>query len=992
MNHRFVPIVIFVAALSCSKRAQRADSDLTESKSPPAVQRPTHEDPGPMFERKTGAIAASELSPIDAKAVGYQTDGEHVIVAIGFGSQRFRVDPVDASMTVEAGDAYGVAFPWRAAPDDAGQAEEGMIVRIASPKLPERFGIRVATRSPNTRYGTLIEGGTVQSIRVSTATAKPSKSLRSQLWSSAADWFMVRRGAFARFAEARSRALETASTDRSRRGRQPRSELHRMMDLYTGWTSVEEALQADRGLFLRAQDTSQRSVDIAQVPRLQVPTHPWDSMIAETGVEPSFSPIASYVPADMSYLYFRDLRTFVRLIKDVTQWASPLAQLVEKRASSSHFLSRYEEQLVIERSGLAETLGHVAAKEVAIVTSDPFLREGTDVSFLFHVNNRAALVGALGAFQARAQARHPTMKRAVSKIGGLDVERTFTPDGTINQYRAEFGDVLVISNSAQAIARIHDAHRGAVPRLSEQGDFRYMRARYPWSKDDSDAGFVFFSDAFVARTVSPEVKILEARRMAARADLLAINHAALLRGWIDGVPTASIDDLVSTGFLSADERKHPDGAAVTYRRSTGASSSWGQVRRLTPIRDLAISKVTQAEADAYEQFRQTYQQYWRRYIDPIGAEIRVTDGRVAVDARMLPLVEATEYDDLAREVGSQKVVVDAPGPGVQWTIAIGKDARLRKELERIAQSSIGQATIGLSWLGEWAAIGFADRGALWDLGLRTGMIPTLTQQSRDGIPGLDVLPRVPLYAAVHVANGVGLAAVLSAIKVWINDTAPGLVTWGPGEPYREVPIIEVGEARPQESFVGGLTLSYATVKDVFVVSPDRATLLGQIDRYLDGESPTVPTGPPQERAPNDAQTFLQLDPQPDGWLTRVLQGLAEHVGVDTSDDLVADAEVLRRGLVLGKDIDPTQFRALGVAHVGAEPQSMHGGTFRMHDGFLTHSIYGDPVRPSLPAVPVGGSGLSELLSNLERARFALEFDGEGEHRGLHTQFEWTLRD
>ena len=41
--------------------------------------------------------------------------------------------------------------------------------------------------------------------------------------------------------------------------------------------------------------------------------------------------------------------------------------------------------------------------------------------------------------------------------------------------------------------------------------------------------------------------------------------------------------------------------------------------------DLNLEKVTPEEQGAYQRFADTYQTYWRGFIDPIGVQLTVTD-------------------------------------------------------------------------------------------------------------------------------------------------------------------------------------------------------------------------------------------------------------------------------------------------------------------------------------------------------------------------------
>lgn len=993
MNHRIILAALIVALASCSGKKERPDDTLVEA-TPEAEPEPTfeHPDPGPILQRTSGAIEPRRQPPASATVDAVQRTRHASFV-------RFRADStigIASQITefrVAADDVHGVAV--RLIPVSKGDA---VVVRFAAAEPPASFTVSWS-QTPTVGQNA---AGAIGRFDVSLPDdVEADGTLEEAFWRSAsADFAPGRRGEpFFEFASNRLNLLRT-DPDGTAIRRRSRTEVERLMDLYSGMSSVDEALQADRGLRLRGA-RAERTIPIGEVEGVGVAPHPWKEMIADLETKPVIEPLASVVPADMAYVHFDDLRTFVRLVSDLSEWASPFAQWVESRPGASHFLSRYEHQLVVERSGMAETLGHVAVKEMAIVTGDPFVREGTDVSMLFRVKNRTALLAALEGFEANARRRRPDLKQTTWKEGEFEVERIFTPDLEVNQHRVEIDDVIVISNSAGAVRHLLAARdqTSPMPTLADVGDFRYMRARYPWG-DDAEDGFVFLGDAFVARAVSPALKILESRRVAARADLQAVNHGALLFGWMEGRRPTGAKELGESRYLDADEFAHADGSAITFESDRGARSALGSVRQLTPIRDLKIEKITEAERDAYARFRRTYQDYWRRYIDPIAARISRTDdgSEIAIDARMLPLIDATEYDELLEVVGRQKVLRPDIDAGAQWTFAVGKDAKLREMLDGMARSTLSQS-VGVGWLGQWVMAGVADRSGLWDLSLLTGQVP----QAETGLTPAwrrvtdaqrQALGNFPIYVGAHVTNKVGLAAVLTGLKKWVEDAAPGMVSWGQTEPYRDVPIVTIrgtDSATPRD-MPGALALHYTTVADVFIASLDRATLELLIDRVLAGKSARPATGPPSDVAPVDAQTFVDVRPGEGGWLAKSLIGLAERGVIQNHQRSLAAWRVLRRGLP-GAKLDEPGTRRLGLAYLGYEPRNPNGGAFQTtDDGRVTHSLYGDAVAPKFPEIPVEGSPITRVFGRLDRLAMSLDFEREGDHRALRSALQWSWKD
>lgn len=974
-----------VALGSCGpKNKTPAAKTLTEGKAEaPATFE--HPDPGPTLQRVSGRLEALDKGPTQVASIFVSRGKDRSFVVLPdphvTGSR-----PDLVNYTVDGAGTYGVAFPWISGE----QREPGVIVKFVG-EVPERFSVHYELATED--YRTVVQG----QVGRYEATIPPATPARAELGDeftrSAAEYMTNRTYGpyslpFYSFATQRLRQMTSAAAAPTQQGR---SDIFRTMELYSGMSSVNEALQHDRGLFVRSASTLEaRTVPIDSIAGVELAAHPWERMIADLGKTPSVEPLASVIPADMAYIHFGDLRTFVKLVGDLDDWVSPVAQAFESRPGPSHFMSAYERQLVVERTGLAETLGHVAVAGVAIVTSDPFVREGTDVSMVFKVKNRSALVAALAGFEASAKKRRSDISESTWDLGGTKVRRLSTPDEEINQHRAEWGDVLVISNSEGAVRHLHAAFEQKVPTLADALDFRYMRARYPYDPKAED-GFVFFGDTFVARAIGPEVKILESRRMQAHGDIMAVNNAALLYGWLEGKRPADGRAIIDAGYLRKEELQHADGTKITFDPATGARSEVGTPTFLRPIRDLKIDQVTVEEQQAYEQFRGTYQSYWRGYIDPIAVRInRLDDGKtLAFDARMLPLIDNSEYDRMIEQVGRSRIAPPVVQGGIQWTFAVGADSKLRKELDFMTKSMVAGQNVGLGWLGDWVMVGLADRSGVWDLALATDQVPSLEPASEDrsGLLRQDFAGRIPVYAGAHVANGMGLAALLSAGKKWAADAAPGLVSWEQGEPYRDIPVIRIAEGPQGGGVAMGINIHYAIAENVFLIALDRPTLEMQIDAALAGRfAKTAPS------AGEDAsQTFIDYSANGGGYLEKTVLGLLEREIVASHPRSAEAFYILHRGLPETK-LDQAHARSLGLGYLGFEPRNANGGSFSItSDGRVTHSTYGERTSPVLPELPVEGSTVARVVQGLERLSMNLAFDGEGDHRGLHSRITWQWK-
>jgi len=953
---------------------------------------PKGADPGPSLQVKPGAVEPAQKPPLEltAEADG-PADGHYILRAdlpeeLGAG-----VLPWDVRVE---GPRHGLACA-------SGRV---LWIRLVGAE-PPAGAVVVAIR--DLREGSYRAGpqpAALQSVRVGVPNAPREagldgvelrrgffEALAGQFERTSRGW-PPRQDSFAAFAAGRARLLAGRAEDHLQPlpSRQARTELGEAMSLYTGMSSVHEALQADRGLLLRSPGREARTLPAAELTGVALAAHPWEEMLTKLGRKPSIEPLAARVPQDVLYAHFNDVRTFVQLVGEIDELGTPLAQIFENQPGDQGIGARYEEELMVERLGLAEKLGHLAASSLAVVAGDPFLREGTDLAVLFQVRERTTLLAALELYEARAKARHPDLAFEQLELAGVPVRLASTPDGSVRQYRAEQGGVLILSNSRAGLEAILRVGQQQLPSLAQSGDFRYMRALYPASEDPQE-GFLFLPDAFVAKAVGPRTKILAARRLAAQADLLALGYAALLHGWLEGKRPASADELLQAGLLTPADLVDEDGRPLAFDPVRGASSAfWGRAHAMRPLADVELDKVSPDERQAYERFRDTYQSYWRRYIDPVAARLRWVDGGASLEAdvRILPILENSDYDELLERAGQKTVAAPRLRGAVQWTFAVGEQAGLRRELDQLGQMVLpGQGAL-LGWLGDWVMVGLLDTSGLWDAAVLADTIPTAAGEAAEQEKTLwKILPRIPAYAGTHVRNKLALAAVLTALKQKADQAAPGMVRWETGPSYRGVPIVEISASEDKQAGPRSV-LQYATVEDVFVITLGRDTMEALIDARLDGALPVSAQG----AGAGDGQALLgAVTLGPDSWLSRVGLGLMESGVRAANAQAFRWLETLSRGLV-GLPGDGAGLRQAALGYLGFEPVCPNGGAFRgLAPGQVEHPVYGTPARPLYPELPLQDTPARRVLRSLAALEMSLAFEGEGDTRGLHARFALRRR-
>ncbi len=754
------------------------------------------------------------------------------------------------------------------------------------------------------------------------------------------------------------------------------------MDTTTGALSIQEALQMDRPLLL-SLGHEKPAVPLAKLAPPRSAAHPWSDLLGSLGKPVPAEPLAASVPAEFYYLRAADLDVFFKLSDQVDAWATPLVRVLDRHAEQHDLAARYETQLGLARTALARALGKEVVGQVALTGSDPYLREGSDVSVIFQVRQRSLFeVGLAGTLEARA-AEHGGVTRTTTTYDGTDIRSALSKDGAVRQQRATAGDLEIVSNSLVAMKRVLNTVKGKHPRLADEKDFAYLLARDAGVRADA---LGFMGDRFVGEVIGPRQKVLEARRQVALAELETPGFAALLQGFLTGKSPASVEELVAGRLLSKEELTHGSGAPITWKPGEAAQSTFGTPAALTPILELPDpALVTESEHSAYDRWSRTYESYWRSYIDPAAVRVAVDRGpagtTLTADLRVVPLIDGTDYREILEMAGQARVDARPGGAGARVVVGIGENARLRRELSGIARGFSGKHNLGLDFLGEWAMLGCEDRPALAEavVALEHDLPQLPTEDARRGNV-VGVAARVPAFAAVGVKSMAGATLALAALHGIADDVLPGGITWAAAGTERDVPMVRVAMAEDRgrrrdagEEKKGEVEIFYALTSGVFLVSLRESTLRRQIDALLDGHGPG-PAAPA-----SGSQLVIDVSGDRQGALFTVLSWLL------TQETLRADvgSRALAEALFVGGR-DPAALQALGMAYFGAVPVPAEGGAWTFGPDGVHHPARGSDSAPVWPAVPVPGGTVDKLLGAVSSFRSEIAFDREGSGKGSQT--------
>ncbi|MDT5269314.1 MAG: hypothetical protein QOH49_1500 [Acidobacteriota bacterium] len=421
-----------------------------------------------------------------------------------------------------------------------------------------------------------------------------------------------------------------------------------------------------------APPASPRTQGPVQVSALAGPTiksHPWEKMLA--GRKPAISALARAVPEDFYFAEFRGLTKLLDAFDAGDLWGSHLSTQAFRDTATLDVGERLKRQLAVETDPRTRPFYDLVVEEVAVAGSDPFVREGSDVTLLFRVKQPLLFRGRMDGFIEEAAKARPDARRETGEYLGVEYVQLQTPERDISVISAYPEPGLHIrSNSLAAFRRIVEAVKGKdasgrpVRRLGDTSEFAYIRTLMPRG-DAREDGFVYLSDPFVRRLVGPSLKLTERRRLLCYNQLRMIGHAALLFRTERGRAPGSLEELrdsgAAPGLFGEGELSCPDGGHYTLSAdgTAGVCSHHGHALRMTPNIEAPVAQVSGEEADEYRAFVAEYNQYWRTYFDPIAFRLKVTPEELRVETIILPLIDNTAYKSLASGLGGAPEPLDA---------------------------------------------------------------------------------------------------------------------------------------------------------------------------------------------------------------------------------------------------------------------------------------------------------------------------------------------
>lgn len=800
-------------------------------------------------------------------------------------------------------------------------------------------------------------------------------------------------GGFFTFAEQQTvRKFEIQDYGReetARRRRFNRLPDEQLYNITTGALAVQESLQLDR-MTNTDRDRGERTIRIQDIAAVGIKSHPFDKMRGEA--EPRHSELARLVPEDHYYARFASVGKLLDLLDFAERWGGSLMRLAQPIGTDYGTRARALEQLCLSDDVLTRMLGPAVVHELALSGSDPYLRDGSDITLLFRVKQKEVFTVALGALFSSAESTHPDATRDQRVYDEIAIESLVDANRNVSCYRFWLDDVCVYSNSLVAAKRIIDTGAERLASLAADPGFRYMRAVvYPHDETRED-GFVFLSDPFIRRLVGPDLRIKQKRRLEAVTSLKMLTNAAMFYGYQHGPSRPTLEQLIADRSLNADDLYDPEGGSFTWDAEAGVarSTTYGDLRFQTPLIEIEADYASAKEKEQYDQFRDRYQEYWRTFFDPIGVRIGVGK-TLRLETCILPLIDSSTYERFEDIAGGEPIEVRldrfTPNTLLRFVMHLNDGASKIQALAML--NMLTRSNAASDWVGQWLTFWVEDTDAFTTLIRREYENAAAGRRRSNPQEILDVF-NASIVFGVHAKNKVSLAAFLISVRAMIETTAPDTVVFNalpahkgttivqiapdPSGPIAE--YVEVDESEPVSPETTqpvvrerAPAIYYATIGDGFYVSTQASALRSLIDLHAAGE-----TTPAKKQAVK-SNLLIYAAPAAAELVRPAVSYFMEQRAREVSLGNLGQVWLLGRcGLLEQRSLEEVAPSFLGYRLVCPNGGSYH---YAAAAADASSSIYGPLSEPKRLSRPPEGSPLTALLDSLDELLAHARFTEEG---------------
>ena len=717
-------------------------------------------------------------------------------------------------------------------------------------------------------------------------------------------------------------------------------------NLFTGGRALSENLQLDRAMAVR-NGTNGGGVALTNLTGITVRQMDWKTLLHEP--KPALDPLAPFIPADQHALFFPSFQALADMTDETDANGTPVLQMFEPRSEDASSRDRYQNQLCLGLNDLSRLLGPQVVASAAFTGSDPFLRVGTDVAVLFEARNLPLLQASVVARQTAACTTHPGARAVSGDIEGVHYVGVVSPDRAVCSYMASVSNVVFVTNSRKQLENLVRTAQGKLPALSSQDEYLYFRQRYARG-DAPETAFLVLSDATIRRWCGPQWRIADSRRTRAAAVLSELQ-------------AGQVDELVrgkTGGTNLSSDYSAPDLGELGLTPAGVTSATYGTLNFMTPISEIPLATVTSNEASAYERWRDGYQNNWQQFFDPIAVRFSISQQRLNTELTVMPLILASRYNSFTAFTTGAQIAPDAGDPHTNALARLAFAVNNQSQPVQEAGNFVGNMAPGLkasflSWLGQSVTL-YADDDPYWNELAAATNVDVFMEHS---------LGRLPVGLYCEVKNSLGVAAFLTAVHAYADQSAPQMTVWQnleyAGRPYVKIAPSKTSlQSEPSDNWV----VYYAVTPDSLTVTLSEDLLKRALDRQIARSSTNAP-------AVSGVKSWLGL--------SLGLQVNRKFIDVlikAMQDDYQAHLQmlawnnlpILNEWKRLYPDKDPVK---LHEQLWGVKLLCPGGGTYVWNDQWHTmeSTVFGHPGEPK--------SGTASLFPGMTDANLGITFENQG---------------
>lgn len=724
--------------------------------------------------------------------------------------------------------------------------------------------------------------------------------------------------------------------DRPNRRRE--DSLAQALGFFTGSRAVSENLALDRMLEVTAQ--GQRTIPFADIEGITTPAVDWNSLIAGIDLAAVAADAApTLVPHDQHVVVAPSVSAVFDLIDVAETRFLPTISADGIASESDQLIQRYLRQIGLDiPRALAKTL---PVDSVCITGGDPFFRLGTDIAIILNVGNPDAVLAAVRTIQSTRFDDDATTKTL--RIADLPAVHSSSGNGDIHAFTALVKDAVVITNSRQQLERIIRVSTGDIDSLHDLDEYLYFRDQLP--RTDHELAYIFLSDDTIRRWCSPAVRIGSARRLTALAALKRLTAQ-------DFLEKDRSDDMLA--FLG-DVTSRPD--------STPFSKIYGHSHMMTPLAALDFQTATEAESEAYNQWKDRYESGWRVF-DPIALRLQrdPQSGIIHSDLSILPLTAGSDYREIMETVGAsalmESTTLSHDGQMARLSITVDKDSEAFQFLTSVVFDRLDELNFPpLAWMEGDISVSIDD----------SALLRGLPHWKADNDMTIRMIFELGILIRIPSTNTEQLQKFTAAVikKILEDDADWSSQTLN----HQKISYTTLTIADELDDYTGYI----AATETALLIAFSEQAMRDAIDRepsLAELTEPTISTA----TTLRDTQLFAQVKSRLLADTVTAVSRADSRAAQRTANRnlrLISTLNLLRR---LSPDSDALDtFRRLTASHqIGAK-----GETFTWDEqlGSYTSSLHGPFLDPE--SAPDLDPPLAGLATQFDQASAALRFENDG---------------